>query len=200
MVNQRGWLAERSDGFRAQLLRHAQVRHFESDETLYLEGDLAEGVYAVIKGSVKVTVPGDDGQDVVVHRGADGFWIGDLAMLSGQTRLVTVVATSRLRCLYVPTVRIREMVEETPAYYEDFYALTHANMRLALRLLHQEEIHGTPGGWLPLLQEDLAEMVAMSVPTLQRILRKLSDQGVIELGYGKLRILNRNVLIQLCQS
>jgi CRP/FNR family cyclic AMP-dependent transcriptional regulator len=41
-------------------------------------------------------------------------------------------------------------------------------------------------------------MVALSLPTLQRVLRRLQDGGLIELGYGRIRILDRRGLLSLC--
>jgi CRP/FNR family cyclic AMP-dependent transcriptional regulator len=217
VVTSQGWLAGRGDAFCKALLKQALVRQFQSGETLYHYGDPADGLYSIISGAVKLTIPADDGQEFTAHRDGIGFWIGDLAMLSDQTRLISVVATQLTRTLFVPSVWIEGVVARNPAFYRDFYALEHENMRtalrilanlgvaradqrLALRLLHLEETLAQDGNWIELSQDDLAAMAVVSVPTIQRALRKLSQAGLLELGYGRLRIIDRAALLDLCQN
>ena len=217
LLNTVGWLSKRGPAFQAAVLKHAMLRHYEEGEALYLYGDAAEGLFAVLEGSVKMTVPADDGQEFVAHREGVGFWIGDLAMLSDQTRLISVLATSPTRVLFIPGKRIADFLDATPEYYRDFYTLTHENtrttlrilanlavsradQRLALRLLHLEETLEHPGGWIVISQQELSAMVAVSLPTLQRILQVLFTQGMVEMGYGKLRITDRGKLLSLCQN
>lgn len=216
-ITRNGWLSGRDDRFRRALLAHAHLRAFQTEETLYHHGDPADGLYAILSGAVKLTIPADDGQQYTAHRDGIGFWIGDLAMMSDQTRLISVVATQPTRTLFVSSMRIAGMVAETPNFYRDFYALEHENMRtalriianlgvsradqrLALRLLHLEETLAGGDKWIDLSQDDLAKLAVVSVPTIQRALRKLSRAGLVEIGYARVRIINRAALLKLCQN
>jgi CRP-like cAMP-binding protein len=49
-------------------------------------------------------------------------------------------------------------------------------------------------------QAKLSELVALSAPTLQRVMRRLQEDRLIEVGYGRIRILDRQGLISLCNS
>ena len=55
----------------------------------------------------------------------------------------------------------------------------------------QDELAGASDGWILLSQDDIAMFTAVSLPTLQRVLRRFSDAGLIEIGYGRLRVLDR---------
>ncbi|MFC3616429.1 Crp/Fnr family transcriptional regulator [Lutimaribacter marinistellae] len=217
LLETRGWLSERPSDFRGALLAGAQPRRFDKGDTLYHYGDPALGLFGVLSGAVAVSIPADNGEEFTAHHDGAGFWIGDLAMLSDQTRLVTVTALRDTETLYIPAGHIIRMVRETPRYYADFYALTHSNMELALRLManlavanadHRLELRllmlderlDTPGGWLDVNQEDLAAMVAVSLPTLQRKLRVLTEAGMVEQGYGRIRVLDRSRLLSACQA
>ncbi|WP_298848074.1 Crp/Fnr family transcriptional regulator [uncultured Ruegeria sp.] len=190
---------------------------FDPGETLYHYGDQANGIYAVLDGSVQITAPADDGQELVLHQDGTGFWIGDLALFAEAQRLVSVVATQKTRTLFFPNSRVERMVQETPEYVRDFYALTRENMktalrimanlavtgsekRLVLRLLHLDEGASKSDGWIVVSQEELAELVAVSQPTLHRNLHRLADLGLVELAYGRLRLIDRRELIASCQS
>lgn len=216
-LSARGWLSRCSAAFRDELLSQAHIRRFAAGECIYHYGDPADALYGVIDGGTQATVPADDGQEFTAHRDEQGFWVGDLAMLSDQTRLVSVFATRPTRTACIPAVRIREMVERNPDYYRAFYALSHENMqtalrilanlavtsasqRLILRLLHAHENLADADGWMRLSQEELAAMVAVSPATLQRELKKLGEQGLIEAGYGRIRLRDTEAMKRFCQT
>ncbi|EEE37446.1 putative cAMP-binding protein - catabolite gene activator and regulatory subunit of cAMP-dependent protein kinase [Rhodobacteraceae bacterium KLH11] len=211
------WFSARSRAFQQALTDCAVRRSYDEDEALYLQGDAANGIHAVLEGSVRITVPADDGQEFVIHQEGRGFWIGDLALFATNYRLVSVVAIGSTDTLFFPASRLDRMVQKTPEFLRDFYALTHENMqkalriianlavtgtekRLALRLLHLDEVSTDAEGWIPVSQEELAAMIAVSPPTLHRALHRLIEPGMIEGGYGRLRLQDRRALIALCQS
>ena len=217
ILNQTDWFGARGPNFQNDLMTCAVVRTFEPGETLYHHGDPANGIHAVLDGSVQITAPADDGQEFVVHREGAGFWIGDLALFAEAQRLVSVMTTQQTRTLFFPSSRVERMVQENPEYVRDFYALTRENMktalrimanlavtgsekRLVLRLLHLDEGASKSDGWIIVSQDELAAMVAVSQPTLHRNLHRLSGLGLVELGYGRLRLIDRRKLIASCQS
>ncbi len=216
-LTQTDWFAARGHKFQSDLLTCAVRKTFETGETLYHHGDSANGIHAVLSGSVQITAPADDGQEFVVHRDGRGFWIGDLALFADAQRLISVMATQKTRALFFPTSRVERLVRDNPEYIRDFYALTRENMktalrimanlavtgtekRLVLRLLHLDEGTSKSDGWIIVSQDELAAMVAVSQPTLHRNLHRLVDLGLVELGYGRLRLIDRSKLIANCQS
>ena len=212
-----GWLAERAPAVQTLLLSGAQRRRFEKGEQVYAVGDPADGLYGLISGSFEITVPGDDGVETLIHRADTGFWIGDLALFADQPRLVSIAATAPTETLFLPQPFIRNAVTQNTDLLRDFYDLTHANMalalrlianlsvcqserRLGLRLLHYSELSGDHDGWLKLSQDHLASLVAVSLPTLQRILRRFADEGLVELSYRKLRVSDPERLALRCHD
>ncbi len=212
-----GWFAARTAAFQKDLLDCAVPKAFSEGEMLYHHGDPASGIYAILKGAVQITAPADDGQEFVLHREGTGFWIGDLALFAGTSRLVSVGATQDTETLFFPNTRISRLAKNNPEYVFEFYALTHENMhtalrimanmavtgtekRLVLRLLHLDESMSETDGWIVVSQEDLAQMIAVSQPTLHRSLHRLSDLGLIEIGYGRVKLTDRRALIASCQS
>ncbi|MEX0278731.1 MAG: Crp/Fnr family transcriptional regulator [Ruegeria sp.] len=211
------WLSARDARFQEDLLECGVKKNFETGEALYHFGDPANGVYGVLDGAVQITAPADDGQEFVVHRQGGGFWIGDLALFADALRLVSVVATQDTRTLFLSSARVDRLIRDNPEYVRDFYALSHENMqtalrimanlavtgtekRLVLRLLHLDEGSSKSDGWIIVSQDELAEMVAVSPPTLHRTLHRLVDMDLIELGYGRVRLKDRRKLIASCQS
>ncbi|MDA7963258.1 Crp/Fnr family transcriptional regulator [Ruegeria sp.] len=210
-------MATRNAGFQKAFLACGVSKIYEPDAALFHQGDPADGIYGVLSGGVRITAPADDGQNFTLHQEGGGFWVGDLALFASTRRLISVIATQRTETLFFPSSRLERLVKDNPDYLRDFYALSHENMqkalriianlgvtgtlkRLVLRLLHLEEVAADPDGWIQVSQEELAAMIAVSMPTLHRSLQRLVKQGLIEGGYGRLRLKDRGALISLCQS
>jgi CRP-like cAMP-binding protein len=216
-LQESSWFKTRSPAFQDALMRSAVRRTYGADEALFVQGDPANGIHAVLDGSVKITVPADDGQEFVIHQEGRGFWIGDLALFATAHRLISVVATRPTETLFLPASRLERLVQDSPDFVRDFYALSHENMqkalrivanlavtgtekRLVLRLLHLDEVTSDAEGWIPVSQEELAAMIAVSAPTLHRALHRLIELDLIEGGYGRLRLKDRRALVASCQS
>jgi CRP-like cAMP-binding protein len=210
-----GWFAGRSERTRALIGAEARLRRFGPGEALYRVGDAPNGLFGLVDGALRISVPRDDGEDYVIHRADPGFWIGDAAQFSDGGRIVTVTAAAPTMVAHVCVDALERLVEAEPLLYRDFYALTHQNfrtalrlfvntlvpdsdLRVALRLLHQDEMAGQPERGVALAQAEFADLVGLSVPTLQRALRRLSDAALVDVGYGRIRILDREGLLRRC--
>lgn len=213
----RGWLAGRDASFRNLILSAGRSRTFQPKQAIYRVGDEPDGIYGVYEGSISVWIPTDSGIDYLAVRTDPGFWIGDLALFAEQRRLVSVIAATRVRALFVSSVDMNAIVRADPDRYRDFYALTHENMalslrllsnvatpgseqRLGLRLLQHDDTHPASGEWLLCSQDELAQMLAISLPTLQRALKRLIKAGMVEVGYGRIRVIDRDRLIRHCAA
>jgi CRP-like cAMP-binding protein len=205
MLAERGWLAERTPDVQSKLRNIAQVRTYRPGEHLYLVGKPPGGIHGLARGAIDISVPREDGQEVVLHRAQAGFWIGDSALFSGMPRLVTVTAATETVAAYLPRTQLWGLLEKHPNLTLDFYVLSHRNMATILQLLANLSIPRAGAriascllsfnrrkkkdqDWVLLSQEKLAELSALSLPTVQRTLRHLEETGIVELGYGRLRI------------
>ena len=67
--------------------------------------------------------------------------------------------------------------------------------RILRRLLALRDICGVEDGVaLPFTQEDLASMAGTTRPTANRVLTRLRDDGLIELGRGRITVVDRAAL------
>jgi len=216
-LRERGWLSERSSGVSEALRKIARVIAIEPKRNLYYAGDLPDGVYGLVQGALDVSIPRADGQELTIHRADPGFWIGDLALLANQRRHVTVRAASPSILVHLPQAGLNRLLSTMPTLYADFYVLSHRNVetllrvignlsvtpsdaRVALRLLFQAEQLPSKTDWIQLSQDKLAELLGLSVPTLQRCLRRLDRDGLVELGYGRVRLRDPQGLQRLSGS
>jgi CRP/FNR family cyclic AMP-dependent transcriptional regulator len=78
-------------------------------------------------------------------------------------------------------------------------AITSTEKRLADRLIMEAETRGDGDGWIPISQPELAKLLAVSVPTLQRIMRRFVSAGLVRNSYARIQVVDRDALIRLCR-
>ena len=174
-------------------------------------------MFGLVSGSLNVSFPRGDGEDYTLHRAGSGFWVGDLALFSGGVRLVSVRAAERSLMVHLPVHDLEALLRDDPRLYADFYALTYENFktafriisnlgiastekRLADRLIMEAEARGDADGWIPLSQPELAKLVAISVPTLQRVMRRFANAGLVRNSYAQIQVVDRDALMRLCKG
>lgn len=217
VLTSKGWLSECSPKLQHQLIEIGKITQFEPGEILFRIGDAPKGIYGVAIGAVHIAMPADDGQELVIYHADTGFWVGDLELFSELPRMATVSAVAPTQCLFLSRRQLGRLLDNNPDYYRDFYKMSYengrtimralANMtvtgsdkRLALRLLQYDENTSHPDAWITVAQSQLAMTTALSVPTLERVLRRMAKAGLVEIGYGKLRILDRAELARMSKS
>jgi CRP/FNR family cyclic AMP-dependent transcriptional regulator len=193
--------------FREWVARVARWQSYRAGQFIYMAGDHADGLYGLASGGLEITFPLIADEPVVVYRAEPGFWIGDNAELADTPRLVSLKAATASKILHIPHGAIHSMLKEKPEHWRAFYRLSSINVNRAIGLLAEalslsvrarvcrrllqltENSEETD-----LTQDDLAKMVGVARSTLRPCLNDLAQQGAIEIGYRRLRVVNRGVL------
>ncbi|ODR97152.1 hypothetical protein AUC70_12825 [Methyloceanibacter stevinii] len=211
VLRSRGWYSERSKETQKRLAEIARLRTFDTDEPVYSSGQVPNGVFGLVNGSIKVAFPRNDGEDYIAHHAGSGFWIGDLALFANAPRLVSIHAAEPTTMVQLRPQGILRLIQDDPQLHTDFYALTYENFRTALnlianlaivsidkrvadRLLLETAAHPKADGWVQLSQPDLAQLLAVSLPTLRRTIGRLAHAGLVEQGYGRVKVVDRKGL------
>lgn len=212
-----GWLSSYPESVRSKVLACGRPRKFSAFDTLYRLGDTSDGIYGIIDGRVTVSIPSDAGTIYDCYVGRPGFWVGDLALFSKATRLVSLSAATDVSSWFLPQSRLHELVRLEPELISMFYALSHRNMATSMRIMANLAIpdntrrlaawllfsnDGLPksGNWIEVSQEQIGMQNAMSLPTIRRLLKRLENNGLIELGYGRVRVTNHDKLLAFSRS
>jgi CRP-like cAMP-binding protein len=200
-----GWFSQRSEETRARLSAIAKLRNFAKDELVYLAGDPPNGVFGLVAGSLNVSFPRGDGEDYTLHRAGSGFWVGDLALFSSGVRLVSVRAAEPSLMVHLPVHDLETLVRDDPRIYADFYALTYENFKIAFRIISNLGISSTEKRLADRLIMEVetrgdGKLVAISVPTLQRVMRRFAGAGLVKSSYARIQVTDRDALRRLCKG
>ena len=191
-------------------------RHFRKGEALFHAGDDPGGVVAILSGTVKVSVLGVGGREVVLRFSGPGELVGVLAAIADRPRSADVTAVDGVTAIAVRAPDFRRFTLEhprvAPLVFEHVAALLSeadrqrvdfatrdVTARIASRLAELAATAGEPAAdgiriTLPLSQDELAAWSGASREAVARSLHLLRELGWIETGRRELKVLNVEAL------
>jgi CRP/FNR family transcriptional regulator len=194
---------------RVALAGKMRPKHFARDEVVFHNDDPAGHVFLITSGTVKVSIPDEQGREVVValQRGGDVF--GELALFDESPRSATVSAITETHTLALARqdflgalernpeamrgmlALLVKMVRRSTGHVEDLVFLDLPG-RVAKCLLDLAEASGADQ--VDLTQEDLAGFVGATRVSVNRVLADLEKRGGIKIGRRNLVLKDRAVL------
>lgn len=208
-LDQSGWLSEQPEEFKRWAISVARSKTLRDGKYLYHAGDTPKGIYGVKSGSLEIEFPlvAEASEMVSFLRTSEGFWIGDAALLSRTNRIISIVSVGDCDLVFFPARAIKKLLAEQPHHWSSFYELIARNTLTVVRLLAESLSLTVKARVCRMLislsenrleaqitQDSLAKMLGIARPTLRRCLLDLTATSAIEVGYGKIRILNKTVL------
>lgn len=211
-------LASLDDVERRRLLETTHRRRFARGEALVREGEASDSLHLVASGRLAVRITTAAGENATLNVLGPGDYFGELSLLDGhQTRSATVVALEPAETLSLTAAAFRELRLRHRASEQLLLTLMARRVEeLSARLLealydgldrrvHRRlaELAATYAGAaagpvvIPLTQEHLAELVGGTRPSVNQVLQRLGAEGVVELGRGRITVVDRHRLTRL---
>ena len=199
-------------GALTELSQRAGTRKLDADQALFHKGDPGGELYGVLRGRLRVRGLAPDGRTMVYSYMDPGAIFGEISVVDQQPRSASVDAAESSEVLVVhrshfaafvrqhPQVainlarmlaaRLRRVSDQT----EDAYLLA-IPARLARRILALGETYGMPAGEgtqisIRLPQHELGELVGATRESVNKLLRRWSEQGIISVEQGTLTVLD----------
>jgi thioredoxin reductase (NADPH) len=97
-----------------RLRRFGEVRRYAAGEPLFVTGDVAPGMFVLIKGSVRVVRRDPLGHSAPVVEQGPGQFVAEVGQLSGQPAFVDVHAIDEVEALLIPPENLRALMIEEP--------------------------------------------------------------------------------------
>ncbi|MEI8362568.1 MAG: cyclic nucleotide-binding domain-containing protein [Betaproteobacteria bacterium] len=95
------------------LANNATLKSYAAGEELFHEGDEADGLYLIQRGSVTVSHM-IGGREVVLLYVAAGHYVGEMSLISGEPRYATVRAAVATEAVLIDAGRMRDIIARNP--------------------------------------------------------------------------------------
>jgi len=193
---------------RNAVLEAARERSFAKGEVVFHEGDPADAMHLLVSGRLVVQVATPDGERASLNVLGPGDHVGELALLPhGGRRSASVTALENATTRVLTAAAFHDLCERHPAVQgllvdllaqrvkdlssrllETMYLPLDRRLYRSLDQLGRSYAAADGSYVVPLTQEQLADLVGGTRPTVNQILQRLADEGIIELGRGRVLI------------
>ena len=211
------WFGGVPKDFEDDLLSLATPRRLKPGEHLFFRGDPADGLYAMLEGTLRVSGVTNAGKEAILSLVDAPSWFGEIALFDRLPRTHNGVAEGHTRLLHVPQAGLASLLERAPHHWRDFgvlmalkvrlafigmedLALLPAEGRLARRLLllaRSSPSAQTPGPVVvPIGQSQLGMMLSLSRQTTNQVLQSLQERGIVHIAYGRIEVLDLDKLAE----
>ena len=192
------------------LLQYFARKKVDKGNVVFSEGDPAEALYLVLKGSIVEHVTGLNDAEIVVKERLPGDYFGEMGMLLNEPQFVTAIASHPTTLAILPKREFLSLVKTEPtlslfllrtlahrlrlsAQIGISYAFFDAPARLAYLILTLESEEGRSGS-VAHSQEELGQRCGLARQTVSRILGEWRKAGWLTTGRNRIETIDREAL------
>lgn len=194
----------------AHLVRTSRERAFADGQIIQQCGDPADGFWLIEEGAVRVGQFLPDGEFRAVALLGAGDSYGELAVFSGKPRIVDAVSRGESRLRLIAARPFLEALGNYPASTRALLGALSEQLQDTLSIVAGLR-HGTnparlagilatmageEGGTasITITQQELADLLGVTRATANAALKELQHRGLVERGYGSVRVPDRDRL------
>ena len=208
----RGWLSHTPAAFSDAILARGILQTFKRGDPIYRLDGSAGGLVGLAEGAVQIEAVQPDFDPLVGDVQLPGTWLGGAAIITGNSRVVGIIALRDCTVLLVPAQDIHALIARDPAVWRWIALLSVINTRRAINIsldlmirdpqaraaavllrlagCREDQPEPVAPAEINSSQEDLARMINMSRTTLGDFLRAAEASGLIRQAYRKVHILD----------
>jgi CRP/FNR family cyclic AMP-dependent transcriptional regulator len=202
-----------------QLCRYAKHVTLKRGTAIASKGDPGTSLFAVISGTVKISVSSPDGRNAILNLIGPGEIFGEVALLDGLSRTADVTANTNCELFIIDRRDFIPFVRSQPALAMKFIELLCTRLRrtsdqveqvilqnlpgrLASALLRLTERHKEAQGerTIAITQQELSEMVGMTRESINKQLRVWARRSWVRLEHGAIVVLKTEPLQALVEA
>jgi len=202
-----------------QLCRYAKHTTLKRGAIIASKGDPGTSLFAVISGTVKISVSSPDGRNAILNLIGPGEIFGEVALLDGLSRSADVTANTNCELFIIDRRDFIPFVRSQPALAMKFIELLCTRLRwtsdqveqvilqnlpgrLASALLRLTERHKAAQGGrsIAITQQEISEMVGMTRESINKQLRAWATRGWVRLEHGAIVVLKPEPLQTLVEA
>jgi len=201
-----------------QLCRYAKHLTLKRGATLFSKGDPGNSLFAVISGTVKMSISSPEGRNAILNLIGPGEVFGEMAVLSGQARSADATANTNCEMFVIDRRDFLPFVRNHPALAMKFIELLCERVRRTSDQVEQVILQDLPGRLasallglterhksddsrtIEITQQEISEMVGMTRESINKQLRVWAARSWVRLEHGAIVVLDAGPLRELAEA
>ncbi len=202
-----------------QLCRYARHMSLKRGATICSKGDPGNSLFAVISGTVKISVSSPDGRNAILNLFGPGETFGEIAVLDGQARSADAIANTNCEIFVIDRREFLPFVRSQPELAMKFIELLCERLRWTSDQVEQVILQDLPGRLasallgltekrklepgsrtIAITQQEISEMVGMTRESINKQLRVWAARSWVRLEHGAIVVLDTGSLRDLAEA
>jgi len=168
-----------------QVGSHAIARVVKAGTVIYAKGDPGDSLFAVITGTVQISVPSVEGKDTVFAQLAAGEIVGEIALLDGRPRSADVAAVTDCELMVINRRDFVPLMHDHPELGVMFLDLPTRLAKVLIQLAQTGEA-SAEGRKIGITQRKIGEMIGVSRESTNKQLRNWEERNWLRLERGSI--------------
>ncbi len=219
--NMHDFLSDLSEEIRVEVIKLCSERRITSGSAIYRQGDDSTEMYQLLEGNVKLCNYTIDGREIVSAEFRRGDWIGEMGVIDGASRVSHAVAVQDSVVRVLSKRNFDDLADTYPVINKQLNIMLCRRLRMAwlmreegssltmhqclARAIHRLSYsHGQLGEdgsrYIAFSQDELGRMLGVSRQSINKGLKSLVDEQLIDHHYGKIFIKDINALHEKYES
>ncbi|MFQ5942471.1 MAG: Crp/Fnr family transcriptional regulator [Anaerolineales bacterium] len=191
-----------------------EEQRYSPGQEVFRQGDPTLSVYMVAEGRVKLKRVAQEGFESVLCVRRPGEYFCPVSVIDRGPQLGTAEAMGEVVLLEADRGQFNALCEDNPELLAmvqgtcigevrslmqrvESFAFRNVRERLAMTILEESQRqrpNGKPAGEIRITQQELAGLVGASRESISRTMSRLEEDGLVQGGRGRIRILDRHQL------
>ena len=209
------WYRAVPESLQQALLKIGVPRRLQAGQRLFSRGDATNGLYAALQGRLAAIDVSEHGDESIQLHLEPVSWFGEMGLYDKLPRVHHIRAEQPATVLWLSDMLLREHLKREPEHWFHFGLLLTQKLRLALFVLEGRKVDsndlrvarillvlaqsalsgtGETKQRVSIQQQEVADMLGMSRQTVNQALQRLKGEGLLQLAYNKVEILDLQAL------
>ena len=206
-----------SESERTAISSRARIRTLDASQIIFSIGSPGDQMMAVLSGSVRISVPSNEGKELLLAIIQPGEVFGELAVLDGKERSADAVAESACTLAILDRRDMLSFFERNPAGWLKIVEVLCQRLRRTDQVLAEVALMQLPARLAKMMlritgtnsveqmekirfsQRELASMVGGTRESVNKCLRKWQTGGIVQISDNWIAITDRAALQQLAE-
>ena len=207
-----------NDTERAAISERASIQTFDAGENIFVIGSPGEQMMAVLSGNVRISLPSNDGKELLLAIIHPGEVFGELAVLDGKERSADAHAEKACSLAILERRDILAFLERNPSAWIKIVEVLCGRLRRTDQVLAEVALMQLPTRLAKMMlriaesstakapekiqfsQRELASMVGGTRESVNKCLRKWQTGGIVQVSESWIAITDRAALVNIAEQ